>query len=74
MARVSTVNVVECIEGDVAQVVSCNNDPPGNKEAEELFSLCAEGNLFCEEEIQEGLKYGRLCRDDYRLFIVPSTE
>ena len=73
--KLNTVNVIELTDGTIQSVRSFDETPEGNKEAEALFTSCAEENGFDEDEVAIGLDEGTLEGVDgsYALFIVHST-
>jgi len=72
--KLSTVNVVEYVDGTLSSIRSYTDDPEGNKEAEEFFAACAKANDFDDNDIEIGLEEGRLeaTMTDHKLFLIHS--
>ena len=73
MKKLSTVNVLEIVEGTPAQLVSFEDTKEGNEMAEELF-----GNLMIENggsllDIEIAIEDGEFSSGTYSVFIIHST-
>ena len=56
--RVHAVNIVEIVDGDLAQILSFSDDKRGNKAAEGVFVKMAEENGMPAEETATALEDG----------------
>jgi hypothetical protein len=68
------VNVVEYVDGTLSSIHSWKDDPEGNKEAEEFFTICAKANDFDDDDIEVGLEDGYIesVTTDHKLFLIHS--
>ncbi len=71
--KLSTVNVIESVEGSIIGVVSYPDIPEGNVLAEIAFTERATENGFDADEIEVGIDDGHLEKGTYDLFLVHSN-
>lgn len=73
--KLSTINVVEVLDGTIQNLLAFFDCTAGQIDAEILFEKIARENEFSRDEIEEGLVKGELSHSEnsYRLYIVRSS-
>ena len=71
--KVDTVNVIEYAEDDLVGIVSFDETPEGNKEAEAHFKAILEENEVPAEDIDSFIEDGYWEQGSYQIFISHSS-
>ena len=71
--KVDTVNVIEYAEDDLQGIVSFDETPEGNKEAEAHFKSILEENKVDAEDIDSFVEDGYWEQGSYQIFISHSN-
>ncbi len=75
--KISTVNVIEYVDGTIQSVRSFADIKQGNKEAEDVFAACVRenaGQAFTDEELGEFMDDGRFEEGTYEIYITHSEK